>query len=189
MRCSTVLQTIPFISLSQKHRAASKNCKCSQFWSRRGRGISWCNTEKSARHQAAPKASPHTLPGRRLDWGVNCVPGRNKSALHETWAMLQHCKILKRQSYIYIGWRNTNCLEDFCSLQNNRKFGGQSGIFKPASHSVVPKLSVQPRKNTKIFRSILHLWAKIILARLPSKITAFYFSFSTSVIQSVNNET
>lgn len=152
MRCSAVIQNVPFISLSQRHRAASKNYKCSQFWSGRGREISWCNTEKSARHQAAPKGSPQTLSGRRLDWGVKLVPGRNKSALAETWAMLQTI----RQCYISIGWRDTNCLEDFCSPQSNGKFEGQSGIFEPASHSAFPKLSVQPRQNTKI---VLHIYS------------------------------
>lgn len=57
------------------------------------------------------------------DWieGWNCVPGRNKSALDETWAMLQDYKALKRQCYIYIGWRNINCLEDFCSPKKQWK--------------------------------------------------------------------
>lgn len=95
VRCSSVLQTVPLISLSQRHRAASKNCKCSQFWSGRGREISGCNTEKSARHQAAPRGSPQRLPGRELDWGVKLVPGRNNSALDETVAMLQTTRYWK----------------------------------------------------------------------------------------------
>lgn len=149
MRCSTVTQNVPFISLSQRHRAASKNCKCSQFWSGSGREISWCSTEKSARHQAAPKGSPQTLSGRRLDWGVKLVPGRNKSALDETWAMLQTIK----QYYISIGWRDTNCLEDWMENWEDK-------VAYSSQHHTLPSLNwaFNPDKTqNSYFRSILHI--------------------------------
>lgn len=112
------------------------------------------------------------------DWieGWNCVPRRSKPALDETWAMLQHCKVLKRQCYIYIGWRNINGLEDFCHPKNNGKFGGQSGIFKPAPHSAFPKLSVQPRQNTNI---LLQIYSPLPMNKNhTSKATLQNYSFS-----------
>lgn len=59
-----------------------------------------------------------------------------------------------------------------------------NGTFKPGSHSAFPKLSVQPRQNTKISLQICSPYErKSYLQGYPTKIIAFYFSFSTSVSQ------
>lgn len=42
-----MLQTVPFISPSERHREVSKNCKCYLFLSGRGREFFWCITEKN----------------------------------------------------------------------------------------------------------------------------------------------
>lgn len=161
-RSSKMLNCAPdcsFYFTKQKAQSSSKNCKCYQFLSGRGKEFSWCNTEKNL-------SEIRLLPKERLTsfQAGDCIKGEIvchgwRSMLQmKFWAMLQDYNVLKRGYYIYIGWGNMNYLGGFCSPQNNGKFGGQTGIFKPPSHSTFPKLRVpscQPKTKYKNLTSDL----------------------------------
>lgn len=96
-------------------------------------------------------------------------------------------KVLKRKHYIYVGWRDTNCLQDFCSPQNNGKFGGQ--MAHSSQDHTLPFLSwvFNPDKTQKFhFRSVLHM-SENHFCKATLQNYSFLF-FLQHQCQSMNNE-